>query len=187
MPLQSGGKKVIFYEPPGNLRKPTKEELHELVKHMSNAEKEVYDELDETIDPNATDLTPLEKELFEAAISDRTVLLQQLLKQNVNPNIKNKHGYTVLHHAIIYGSMRSLKILIDAGADFGKKTPDGQTAIEIAKTYNYIDIAEFLERLTAQDRIKRNADAITSVITALQDRPRRSAPALKRRQHKGLK
>lgn len=55
------------------------------------------------------------------------------------------NGYTPLHDAIWHGNNEAAKILIDAGARLDLKTYEGDTPLDLAKRYNYIDIVHYIE------------------------------------------
>ena len=112
-----------------------------------------------------------------------------LIDVGANLDIQDNKGYTALISSIYdAGRTNITELLINAGANLDIRNNEGKTALDIAREEGLTEKIVLLEataaKRTTQDRIKRNAGAMTSAITALQDRPRRSAPALKRRQHK---
>ncbi len=49
----------------------------------------------------------------------------------------DEEGYTVLHRETIAGNKTLVEMLIDSGADIGKKTPSGKTAKDYAMSLNW--------------------------------------------------
>lgn len=57
----------------------------------------------------------------------------------------SKLGYNALHFAVRFGYMRTLKQMIDSGADVSTKTKDGKTPYEIAMEYGHEEIGAYLK------------------------------------------
>jgi ankyrin repeat protein len=69
---------------------------------------------------------------------------QKLLTMGADPNIQTKTGWTALHRLAYHGYVEGFKLLIKAGADSSIKDDDGRTALDVAITYNCIDIVTYL-------------------------------------------
>ena len=54
------------------------------------------------------------------------------------------NGYTPLHDAIWHGNTEAAKILIDAGARLDIKNYEGDTPLDLAKRYQYMDIVKLI-------------------------------------------
>jgi len=67
--------------------------------------------------------------------------MKKLSSLGANPNIQEKTGWTALHRLAYHGGV---KLLIKEGADSSIKDDDGRTALDIAITYNCIDIVTYL-------------------------------------------
>ncbi|MBO9666757.1 MAG: ankyrin repeat domain-containing protein [Bdellovibrio sp.] len=74
-----------------------------------------------------------ESALFMAATTNQTDIMEIVLKKA--PQLLNKsddHGTTPLMEAAKFGGEKTVKILLDAGADKSLKNEDGRTALDIA-------------------------------------------------------
>ena len=50
------------------------------------------------------------------------------------PNARNRDNFTPLHCAVIEGHLRTVELLVEAGADTGIKTKSGKTALDFCKS-----------------------------------------------------
>lgn len=75
--------------------------------------------------------------LHLAIINNRINIVKKLLsyKDNINLNISDKFGYSVLHEATKRQSSESIKLLLDSGADTEIENNDNQTPLQLAKSY----------------------------------------------------
>jgi ankyrin repeat protein len=69
---------------------------------------------------------PLASAIYEPEV------LALMLAAGADPNIRNRHGESVLFYAIANGTPGDVKALIDAGADVNLKNSDGQTPLQRA-------------------------------------------------------
>lgn len=54
-------------------------------------------------------------------------------------------GWTLLHHQALAGSAATVKVLLEAGADRNAKTPDGRTALDLARGLGWSAVVALLE------------------------------------------
>jgi Tfp pilus assembly protein PilE len=66
-------------------------------------------------------------------------LVQKCLEMGADIDAQDDMGYTALHDAILGGSLKTVKILIDAHADSTKKDTRGETALDYCRVYPFID------------------------------------------------
>ena len=69
-------------------------------------------------------------ELINAAEDGNVCKVQQLLKEGVNPNVRNEAGETPLHRAAIYADADVMEILLKHGADPNAKDTRGYTPLD---------------------------------------------------------
>lgn len=85
----------------------------------------------------------------KAAYKGHPEVLKLLIKdkhgQKVINDIGPNNGYTPLHDAIWHGNTEAAKILIDAGARLDITNYEGDTPLELARRYKYIEIIKYLE------------------------------------------
>lgn len=72
------------------------------------------------------------------------------------------NGYTALHDAVWHGSYETAKQLVDAGANVNLKGWDGNTALDLARKYNYTDIIALLEPVTGEKTAQQQTPAAQS-------------------------
>lgn len=58
----------------------------------------------------------------------------------VDPN-----GWTALHYAAKFGSLESVRVLVQAGASLKKMNSQGQTALKIARLAKKTNVANYLQ------------------------------------------
>lgn len=86
--------------------------------------------------------------LHKAAYNGHAAVIELLagypgFQETLNAQGPN-NGYTPLHDAIWHGHLKAAQALIDAGADTELRAYDGTTPLELAKQYQYQEIAELL-------------------------------------------
>jgi N-acyl-D-amino-acid deacylase len=83
-----------------------------------------------------------------AAMGDRTETVKALIKLGANINHVDKYGMTPLHHAVrtYAGSTRTLEALLAAGPNLKVRTPQGETARELAARYGHSEFCAVLDR-----------------------------------------
>lgn len=125
--------------------------------------------------------------LICAAYLGQIDVIKLLIGCGADLNIQNKWGNTALVLAAASGHVECVKLLIDAGADLDIKNNSERTALgEAVSGRRNENVIELLKREPVrrkQEKFKRQADAMTAVVSTLQNGPRRPAPALKRRRH----
>ena len=98
-------------------------------------------------DENATgalSLTPNEMDLLLAVKINRTQDVIAALGRGVNPNIRDRYGYTLLMIAASKGFTPIVEILIRGGADIHARCEGVDTALVIARDRRWPNIYELL-------------------------------------------
>ena len=80
--------------------------------------------------------TPLHVAVRVAALTNDTGLLDVLIKQGNDVNLKDGNGDFPLHLAVKTGNSDIVSILLEAGSDTEAKDSQGKTALEIARQLN---------------------------------------------------
>lgn len=88
--------------------------------------------------------------LFTAILKGRIAVVQSLLSQGVNVNVRTISGKTPLMAAAFKGYSDIVQLLVDNGADTNAKDSKGDTALKIATRAGYTRIAELLKKAGAR-------------------------------------
>ncbi|UCH53713.1 MAG: ankyrin repeat domain-containing protein [Pseudomonadota bacterium] len=88
--------------------------------------------------------------LFTAILKGRIAVVQSLLQQGVNVNVKTVSGKTPLMAAAYKGYGDVVQLLIDNGADVNMRDARGDTAVKIAARAGFTRIVELLTKSGAQ-------------------------------------
>jgi serine/threonine protein kinase/ankyrin repeat protein len=88
-------------------------------------------------------------ELMHNASRGRFALVKQKLAQGVSPNFADYDKRTALHLAAAAGSLATVNVLIDAGADVNAQDRWGGTAIRDALAANHVEVVLRLEEAGA--------------------------------------
>ncbi len=108
--------------------------------------------LDLTLD-NGADVTSLDgfngTGLIRAAERGHHDVVERLLQTNIDVNHVNNLGWTALHEAILLGDgseryVKTVRLLLDHGADPTLATGDGQDPLVLAENRNQDDIVDLL-------------------------------------------
>ena len=83
--------------------------------------------------------------LFNAILKDRTSMVESLLKNGVEINIKTPDGTTPLMAAAARGSIEIINLLLAKGADMNAGNNAGETAFQVAMRYGFTSAAELLK------------------------------------------
>ena len=59
-------------------------------------------------------------------------MVDYLISNGANTNVKDEYGNTPLHYASLYGKSKVVKYLINKGADINKKNNKGNTPLHYA-------------------------------------------------------
>ena len=59
-------------------------------------------------------------------------MMDYLISNEANINVKDEYGNTLLHYASLYGRSKIVKYLINKGADINKKNNKGNTPLHYA-------------------------------------------------------
>lgn len=84
--------------------------------------------------------------LFTAILKGRIAVVQSLLNQGVNVNVRTVSGKTPLMAAAYKGYSDIVQMLLDNGADVNAKDGRGDTAEKIAERGGYTRIVELLKK-----------------------------------------
>lgn len=106
--------------------------------------------------------------------SDLTQRLQDPSNQNVNELAPN--GYSLLHYAVLQGSLEDVISLVRRGARISLKSRGGKTSLDLAKTYRRQDMVDYFEQVQVYNMIidkNRTRDEIIRQDTNLGLRPLR--------------
>jgi ankyrin repeat protein len=86
-------------------------------------------------------LSDEETELFSAIrLDDPDILRQLLLEKRVDINVRGQGGQTPLMHAVLGGKEKSVKVLLEEGADVSIGETDGYTRKKLA--WNFLRIRQ---------------------------------------------
>lgn len=89
-----------------------------------------------------------ETALHGAAASGHAAMVLFLLSQGAQPDIQETLGLTALHWATSHGDLATVQVLIAGGANARLLNNNGQSAHELARIRQRIDIAHYLEAHT---------------------------------------
>ncbi len=89
--------------------------------------------------------------LIRAAERGHHDVVGRLLETDIDVNHVNNLGWTALHEAILLGDgseryVKTVRLLLEHGADPSLPTGDGQDPLMLAENRNQDDVAELLER-----------------------------------------
>ena len=72
--------------------------------------------------------------------------IKQHLADGADVNVKDKVGWTRLHHAAWQGHKEVIELLIDKGADVNAKIEDGKTPLDLAIHLKRTETADLLRK-----------------------------------------
>jgi len=87
--------------------------------------------------------------LFNGILKGRTAVVQGLIDQGVNVNVRTVSGKTPLMAAAYKGYTDIVKILLDAGADVAAKDRSGDTAVRMAARGGFTRTVDLLRKAGA--------------------------------------
>jgi ankyrin repeat protein len=85
--------------------------------------------------------------LFNAILKSRLPLLESLLKNGVDVNVRNSDGMTPLMAAASSGNLDMIRLLLDKGADTGVANNLGERASDVAMRYGHANVANILQTI----------------------------------------
>jgi hypothetical protein len=101
--------------------------------------------------------------LFTAILKGRIAVVQSLITQGVNVNVRTISGKTPLMAASFKGYSDIVQLLVDNGADTNAKDSKGDNALKIATRGGYTRIAELLKQAGARtEEIGKKAEPPTA-------------------------
>ena len=89
------------------------------------------------------------KQLLDAAKIGDIERTENLIKHGADINTTDRHGYTALHWAAIYGELKIANLLINKGADINAIDSNRRTALHLAATFGHVKIVEALVKAEA--------------------------------------
>jgi ankyrin repeat protein len=90
-----------------------------------------------------------------AAQNKSTAYLQALLDRGLDPNLNRANGTPLLFHAIESHAQWNVKVLLDAGADANRSSPDNvETPLQVAMLIRQLEIALLLIERGADPALK---------------------------------
>jgi len=94
--------------------------------------------------------------LIEAVRRGKVTIINFLIEQGIDLNLRNYDGATALHYAVSSSYSKNLileitQILVENGIDINIKNKWGNTALDTAKTYIF---EEIISLLSNEERIK---------------------------------
>ena len=89
--------------------------------------------------------------LFTAILKGRIAVVQSLLSQGVNVNVRTISGKTPLMAAAYKGYSDIVQMLLENGADVNAKDGRGDSALQISVRGGYTRIVELLKKVGAKD------------------------------------
>jgi uncharacterized protein YegJ (DUF2314 family) len=105
-------------------------------------------------DPRSIRIVPQKKHWFtkqDAEIGEHPMseamapsFKEQLVEDPSLANTRDDNGWTFLHHQALAGSLATVNVLLDCGADVNAKTNHGMTAIQLAKSLGWDKVIALL-------------------------------------------
>ncbi|KAF4727476.1 hypothetical protein FOZ62_013332, partial [Perkinsus olseni] len=86
----------------------------------------------------------LEQMFHAARIGELETLTALMRKQEIDLNVQDKEGWTVMHHASFMGQSNIVHYLIDSGFDIGTKNKFGRTPLHLAAEWDNDEVVELL-------------------------------------------
>jgi ankyrin repeat protein len=84
--------------------------------------------------------------LLHWSVSRCDKVAKKILDMGADSNTKPINGWTALHEAVYWENLKSVTVLVEAGADLSIETIyDKETALDLAIRKNYTNIVEYLE------------------------------------------
>ena len=96
--------------------------------------------------------------LHWAAYLGRVDVVQELINQGADIDVKDRHGTTLLHDACANGHLDVVKFLVENKADINAKKNDGTTPLHEASRYGHLDIVKVLVENKADINATKNGD-----------------------------
>ncbi|EER20104.1 ankyrin repeat domain-containing protein, putative, partial [Perkinsus marinus ATCC 50983] len=77
-------------------------------------------------------------------MGDVETLKALMKKQQIDLNVQDKEGWTVMHHASFMGQTHIVRYLIDNGFEIGPKNKFGRTPLHLAAEWDNDEVVELL-------------------------------------------
>lgn len=136
------------------------EMLEKCAKMSIYTDQDTIDVLEKFMNEDAENVNAIKKESSEsfamlASQVDQPQINAFAYNKNVNYKQKDKHGWTVLHHATLFGELSTVIQILDNGGDPKAKANNGLTPLAIVSNENNDDI--ITERVTKFFFLKRRS------------------------------
>ena len=105
-------------------------------------------------------------DLFPAVVNGQKEIVADLLSSGVNPNLKDVHSMTALHHAARSDQSEIVSLLLKNGADVDSRDTDGRTALSSAAELGNTKVLEILLGAKARVEHKDSAGATALCLAA---------------------
>ena len=119
--------------------------------------------------PNAQDDETGYLKLIRASGNGMYQMVEMLLKQGANPNIRNENGETALIFASLNGHYQVVEILLKKGADPNIHGNDGETALILASENGHQQVVELLLEKQVDPNVQNNKNGRTALYEASQN------------------
>jgi ankyrin repeat protein/superfamily II DNA or RNA helicase len=96
------------------------------------------------------------RELFEACERGDVELVEVLLDEGANPNVKDERGWTPLHYVALSGVEKIAMLLVSRKAEVNAKDNEGKTPLHYAAENHQTSIVDVLVSAGADPNIKDN-------------------------------
>ncbi len=98
-----------------------------------------------------------ESALHLAILTNQEKIVELLLNNGANPDLRNDFGRTALHYAAMKGDIKLTKLLVDAKANIFALDIRGSTPLHEAAAAGATDVYHYLNKLGASDSTKNNS------------------------------
>lgn len=118
-----------------------------------------------TVKPD--DVESLVDWIHPGGVEERQGLVEVLLNQGVDPNVKDYHDFAALHYATIWGWDTTVKLLLENGADVNAATISGTNALMMAVEFKHVGcVSVILKETEKLDKRCTDVDGVTPLLMA---------------------
>lgn len=113
-----------------------------------------------------------------ARFDDDVILRSLILESHVNPNFRDRKGWTCLSRASKCGSLKAVRFLCDAKADLNSQTKENNTPVMKATKQGHLEVVKTLVAHGADVNVKNNGMAVPLMMAVMKAPKRDAAEAL---------